>query len=68
MHEINWKEEYLKQKEYVIALEATRRDLWGVNEELRIKIDCLEKGQEDLQMLYKMARVDRPSVSEPTSV
>jgi len=36
-------------KEYAVALEATRRDLMGLNEELREKIGALERGQEDLQ-------------------
>lgn len=35
-------------KEYVLSLEATRRDLWSANEELRKKILSLEGGQSDL--------------------
>ena len=35
-------------RDYMIALEHTRADLWGVNEDLRLKIAALEKGQEDL--------------------
>lgn len=40
-------------KEYVIALEHSRADLWGANEELRNKIVSLEKGMEDLLELQK---------------
>lgn len=36
-------------KEYAVALERTRADLWGSNEELREKIGALERGQEDLE-------------------
>lgn len=35
-------------REYAVALEHTRADLWGVNEELRKKIGALERGQDDL--------------------
>ncbi len=40
--------DYERLKEYVIELEASRRDLWGVNEELRTKIVSLEQGQQAL--------------------
>lgn len=42
-------DEYAKLKEDKVALEATRADLWGVNEELRNKIKCLEEGQLEIQ-------------------
>lgn len=42
-----WTRAFENQKKYVLALEATRRDLWGVNEELRDKIGALERGSED---------------------
>lgn len=41
-------EEYDKLRTYCMALERSRADLWGVNEELRNKIAALERGQEDL--------------------
>src|SRR6266851_4190051 len=41
--------EYQRLKEYSVALESTRSDLWGVNEELRNKVIALELGQYDLQ-------------------
>lgn len=42
-------EEHQRLREYVVALEASRRDLMGRNEELYEKIGALERGQEDLQ-------------------
>lgn len=48
----DWKAEYLNLKEYVAALESTRRDLWGINEELRKKINSLEAGQSELIAKY----------------
>ena len=41
-------EEFQKIQEYRVALESTRADLLGANQELRDKINALEKGQADL--------------------
>lgn len=41
--------EFIKLQEYCVALETTRRDLMGINEDLREKILALERGQEDFQ-------------------
>ena len=40
--------EFQHLQETRIALESSRADLWGVNEELRDKIKKLEAGQEEL--------------------
>lgn len=42
-------EDYNRLREYIVALERTRADLWGSNEELREKIGALERGTLILQ-------------------
>jgi hypothetical protein len=42
-------EDYEKLREYAIALEHTRTDLWSANEDLRSKCLALEEGQMQLQ-------------------
>ena len=57
---IDWRQEFLTIKEYSVALERSRADLMGSNEELRDKIKSLEHGQEDLVIrceLYRRAMV-----------
>lgn len=51
-------EEFHKMNEDRVALERTRADLWGSNEELRNKIKCLEEGQLELQI--KLSNYERP--------
>lgn len=46
---LDWKTEFNKQREYSVALEHSRSDLWGVNQELRDKILALEAGQDYLK-------------------
>lgn len=41
-------------RNYACALEASRRDLMGLNEELREKIGALERGQEDLSIQLQL--------------
>lgn len=52
----DFKPEFLMEKEYSHALERTRADLWSVNQELREKIESLEKGQEDLLVILSSLR------------
>jgi hypothetical protein len=47
--ETDWKAAFEKLQEYTASLERNRSDLWGVNEELRLKIAALEKGMVDMQ-------------------
>lgn len=50
---VDWKLAHHNLLEYVAQLEQARRDLWGINEELHLKVQALERGQEDL--LLKLA-------------
>lgn len=49
-------DDLIRMREYAMTLENGRRDLWGVNEELRDKIAALEKGQLDLLESLKAAQ------------
>lgn len=44
--DFEWKELYLKKCKYAASLERDRANLWGVNQELRDKINSLEQGQQ----------------------
>lgn len=47
-------EEIARDNEHRVSLEATRRDLMGLNEELREKIGALERGQDDLSVQLQL--------------
>lgn len=47
-------EELQREREHRVALESTRADLMGGNEERTDKIAALERGQADLQNLLSM--------------
>lgn len=48
--------DYVRQREYMCSLERERANLWGVNEELRLKIASLEAGTLDLQEMLNALR------------